>query len=132
MATWEDLDSEYGSDKEEVGDEANVAKWLVATMTLEVKPELDSEDENEVYSKIPREELIESLKELLTHFEHKTNELNDLKEKYDDLIKQRESTLLDLKASEEGLRGFDFICRIYEENSSFFVISFKISVKENL
>jgi len=36
--------------------------------------------------------------------------LKDLKEKYVDLIKQQESTLLDLKASEEGLRGFDFIC----------------------
>ena len=30
-------------------------------------------------------------------------------------MKQQESTLLDLKASEEGLRGFDFICKTYEE-----------------
>jgi len=42
--------------------------------------------------------------------------LKDLKEKYVDLMKQQESTLLDLKASEEGLRGFDFICKTYEEN----------------
>jgi len=41
--------------------------------------------------------------------------LKDLKEKYVDLMKQQESTLLDLKASEEGLRGFDFICKNYEE-----------------
>jgi len=41
--------------------------------------------------------------------------LKDLKEKYVDLMKQQESTLLDLKASEEGLRGFDFICKTYEE-----------------
>jgi len=34
---------------------------LVATMTSIVEPESDSEDENEVYSKILREELIESL-----------------------------------------------------------------------
>ena len=34
----------------------------------------------------------------------------DLKEKYTVFIKQQESTLFDLKASEEGLRGFDFIC----------------------
>jgi len=88
---------------------------LVATVTSEVEPGSDSEDENEVYSKIPREELIESLKELLTHFELRTNELKDLKEKYVDLMKQQESTLLDLKASEEGLRGFDFICKNYEE-----------------
>jgi len=43
-----------------------------------------------VYSKIPREELIESLKELLTHFELRINELKDLKEKYVDLMKQQE------------------------------------------
>ena len=101
MATQEDLDSESGSNKEEADDEAKVAVGLVATLTSEVEHESDSEDENEVYSKIPREELIESLKELLTHFEHRTNELSDLKEKYVALMKQQESTLLDLKASEE-------------------------------
>ena len=79
MATWEDLDSESGSEKEEAGDEANVAMRLVPTLTSEAEPDSDSEDENEVYSKIPRE-LIESLKELLTHFELRTNELKDLKE----------------------------------------------------
>jgi len=92
---------------------------LVTTMTSETEPDSDSEDENEVYSKILREELIESLKELLTHFELRTNELKDLKEKYVDLMKQQESTLLDLKASEEGLRGFDFICKTYEEKLKF-------------
>jgi len=45
--------------------------------------------------------------------------LKDLKEKYVDLMKQQESTLLDLKASEEGLRGFDFICKTYEEKLKF-------------
>jgi len=79
IATWEDLDSESGSEKEEVEDEANVVVGLVATLTSEAEPDSDSEDENEVYSKIPRE-LIESLKELLTHFELRTNELKDLKE----------------------------------------------------
>jgi hypothetical protein len=72
MVTWEDLDSGSGSEKEEAGDELDS----------------DSDDENEVYSKIPREELIESLKELLTHFEIRTNELKDVKEKYVDLMKQ--------------------------------------------
>jgi len=115
MATTEDLDSESGSDKEEVGDEANVAMGLVATVTSEAEPESDSEDENEVYYKIPREELIDSLKKLLTYFEHRTNELTDLKDKYVNLMKQREKTLLDLKASEGGLRGFNFICKTYEE-----------------
>jgi len=92
---------------------------LVATVTSEAEPESDSEEENEVYSKIPREELIESLKELLTHFELRTNELKDLKEKYVELMKQQESTLLDLKASKEGLRDFDFICKTYEEKLKF-------------
>jgi len=113
MATCEDLDSESGSEKEEAGDEENVAVGLVATLTSEAEPDSDSEDENEVYSKIPKEELVESLKELLTHFEHRTNELKDLKEKYVDLMKQQELTLLDLKAFEEGLREFDFICKTY-------------------
>jgi len=48
-------------------------------MTSEAESDSEYEDENEVYSKIPREELIESLKELLTHFELRTNELKDLK-----------------------------------------------------
>ena len=84
---------------------------LVATVASDAEPETDSKDVNQVYSKIPIEELIESLKELLIHFEHRTNELKDLKDKCVDLMKQQEKTLLDLKASEEGLRGFDFICR---------------------
>jgi len=114
-----DLDSESGSDKEEAGNEANVAMGLVATVTSEVEPDSDSIDENKVYSKIPKEELIESLKELLTHFKHRTNEMNDLKEKYVVLMKQQESTLLDLKASEEGLRGFNFICRTSQDKLKF-------------
>jgi len=68
MATWKDLDSESGSEKEEAEDEANVAVGLVATLTSEAELDSDSEDENEVYFKISREELIECLKELLTHF----------------------------------------------------------------
>jgi len=90
MATWEDLDSESGSEKEEAEEEANVAVGLVATVTSEAEPDSDSEDENEVYAKILKEELIESLKELLTHFEVRTNELIDFKEKYIVLIKQQE------------------------------------------
>jgi len=63
--------------------------------------------------KLPEKELVDSLKELITHFEHRTNKLNDLKDKYVDLMKQQEKTLLDLKASEEGIRVFDFICKTY-------------------
>ena len=90
IATLEDLDSESGSDEDKAGDEANVAMGLVATVTSEDEPDSDSEDENEVYSKIFREELIECLKEFLTRFENRTNEMNDLKEKYVVLMKQHE------------------------------------------
>jgi len=121
MATWEDLDSESGSEKEEAEEEANVVVGLVATVTSEAEPDSDSEDENEVYAKIRKEELVESLKELVTHFEVRTNELIDLKEKYIVLIKQQESTLLVLKVSEEGLRGFDFIYKTYEEKLKYLV-----------
>jgi len=119
MATWEDLDSESESDKDDADEGAKIAVGLVATATSEAEPESDSEEQNEVYSKIPEEELIESLKEILTHFEIRTNELKDLKEKYVDLMKQQELTLLDLKASEEGLKGFDFICKTYEDKLKF-------------
>ena len=68
--------------------------------------------------KFSKEEIIESLKELLTHFEVRTNELIDLKEKYIVLIKQQESILLDLKASEEGLRGLTSSVELMKKNSS--------------
>jgi len=70
LATWEDLDSESGSDKGGVEDDTNVVVGLVAIVASDVEPDINTENENEVYSKIPREELIESLKEFLTHFEH--------------------------------------------------------------
>jgi hypothetical protein len=49
MATWEDLDSESRFEKEEAGDESNVAMGFVATLTSEVEPSSDFEDENEKY-----------------------------------------------------------------------------------
>jgi len=121
MATCEDLDNESGSEKDEAEEEGNVVVGLVATEASDVEPasdaepETESKDKNEVYSKISKDELVESLKELLTRFEHKTNELNDLKEKYVDLVKQQEKTLLDLKESEKELQSFDFIYRTYED-----------------
>jgi len=55
MATWEDLDSEFGFDKEDTEDEAKVVVGLMATVTSEAEPKSDSEDENEVSSNILRE-----------------------------------------------------------------------------
>ncbi len=60
MAIWEDLDCESGSDKNDTDEDAKVVVGLVATMTSEVELESYSEEENEVYSKIPKEELIDS------------------------------------------------------------------------
>jgi len=62
MATWEDLDNESGSDKDEAEDKANVVVGLVATVASDPEPETNSEDENEVYSKIPIAELLSLLK----------------------------------------------------------------------
>jgi len=93
MTIWEDLDNESRSEKEEAEEEGNVVVGLVATEDSDAEHETNSEGENEVYSKISKDELVESLKELLTHFQHITNELKDLKEKYVDLLKQQEKTI---------------------------------------
>jgi len=62
MATWEDLDSESESDKDDVDEDAKVVVGLVATVTSEVEPESDLEEENEVYSKFPKKNLLSLLK----------------------------------------------------------------------
>jgi len=93
MATWEDLDNESWSKKDEAEEKGNVVVGLVATVTSDAESGTNSKDENKVYSKIPKNELIESLKELLTHFENRSNELKDLKGKYVDLLKQHEKIL---------------------------------------
>lgn len=56
MATWEDLDNESESEK----DEANVVVGLVATMASNAESITYSEYENAVYSKLIGSELIES------------------------------------------------------------------------
>jgi len=47
MATWEDLDSEFGSDKDDADEDAKVVVGLMATMTSKAEPESDLEEENE-------------------------------------------------------------------------------------
>jgi len=44
MATWEDLDSESESDKDDAEKDAKVVVGLVATVTSEVEPESDLEE----------------------------------------------------------------------------------------
>jgi len=48
MATWEDLDNESGSDKDEVEDEANVVVGLVARVASKAESGTNFEDENEI------------------------------------------------------------------------------------
>jgi len=101
MATWEDLDNESESDKDDAEDEANIAMGLVAT--VEDEKELsdaescaDSENETEVYSKLTRSELIDSLKELLGHYENQSSKLRRVKEGYIKLLKLHESTKMEM------------------------------------
>ena len=57
MAIWEDLDCESKSDKDDANQGAKIVVGLVATPTSEAEKESDSEEENEVYSKIPEKNL---------------------------------------------------------------------------
>ena len=95
MATQEDLDNESESDKDDAKDEAKIALALVATADNEkdssdAESSTDSEIETEVYSKLTRSELIDSLKELLCHYENQSTELRRVKQRYIKLLKLHE------------------------------------------
>ena len=97
MATWEDLDNKSKSDKDDAEDEAKIATALVATVEHErdssnAESSTHSETETEVYSKLTRSELIDSLKELLGHYENQSTELRRVKQRYIKLLKLHEST----------------------------------------
>ena len=47
MATWKDLDSELGYDKDEAGNKANAGVGLVATVNSEAEPDTTYEDEKQ-------------------------------------------------------------------------------------
>jgi len=85
MANWEDLDNESESDKDDAEDEANIAMGFDATVEDEKESSdaescTDSENETEVYSKLTRSKLIDSLKELLGHYENQSSELRRVKQ----------------------------------------------------
>jgi hypothetical protein len=61
---------------------------------------------NEVYSKITRSELIKFVKELLSHFQTRSKELKELKERYVMLLKLHETTLMDMENIEAENRYF--------------------------
>jgi len=97
MATWKDLDNESESDKDDAEDEANIAMALVATVEDEKESSdaescTDSEDETEVYSTLIRSKLIDSLKELLGHYENQSSELRKVKQRYIKLLRLHDST----------------------------------------
>ena len=97
MATWEDFDNESESDKDDAEDEANIAMALVATVedeqeTSDAESCADSENETEVYSKLTRSELIDSLKELLGHYENQSSELRKVKQRCIKLLRLHDST----------------------------------------
>ena len=105
MVTWEDLDIESRSEKDEVEDVGNVVVGLVATVASDVESGTDSEDENEVYSKLTRSELIESVEELLIHFRTRSKKLKELKERYVSLLILHETTLMDMENIEAENEG---------------------------
>ena len=97
MATWEDLDNESDSDEEDAEDEAKIVMALVATVENEnessdVESCTDSETETQVYSKLTRSELIDSIKELLSLYENQSSELKKVKKRYIKLVKLHDST----------------------------------------
>jgi len=101
MATWEDLDNESESNKDDVEDEANIAMALVATFEDEKESSdaescTESKNEIEVYSKLTRSELIDSLKEHLGHYENQSSELRRVKQRYIKLQKLHESTKMEM------------------------------------
>jgi len=94
MATWEDLDNESESDEE---DETKIAMALVAIVENENESSdaescADSESETEVYSKLTRSELVDSIKELLALYENQSSELKKVKQRYIKLVKLHDST----------------------------------------
>jgi len=97
MATWEDLDNESESDEEEAEDEAKIAMALVATVeneneSFDAESCTDSETETQVYSKITRSELVDSIKELLSLYESQSSELKKVKQRYIKFVKLHDST----------------------------------------
>jgi len=76
MATWDDLDNESESKKDEAKEEANLA--LVATTASYAESETNSEDENELYSNLTRSELIDFVKVLLSHYQTRSKELKSV------------------------------------------------------
>lgn len=79
---------------------------MVAIAVSDVESETDSEDENKVYSKLTRPELIDFVKELISHYQTKSKELKSLLERYIKLLREHERTLLDMENIEDENKYF--------------------------
>jgi len=79
---------------------------LVETTSSNVESGIESENEDKVYSKLSRSELIDSIKELISHYQTKSKELIFLKESYVRLIREHERTHLKMTDLEEENRYF--------------------------
>jgi len=114
MATWEDLDNESESDEEDAEDEAKIAMALVATVdneneSYDAESCADSETETEVYSKLTRSELVDSIKELLGLYENQSSELKKVKQHYIKLVKLHDSTKNELEVLQYEYNNFKIV-----------------------
>jgi len=62
----------------------------------DVESYTDSEIETEVYSKLTKSDIIDSLKELLGHYKNQSSELRRVKQRYIKLVKLHESTKMEM------------------------------------
>ncbi|KAK2451204.1 hypothetical protein QL285_010275 [Trifolium repens] len=85
LATWEDLDKDSESEGDE---EANLALMATTSDRVDSDEGSDSEDEEEVISKLSRTELIDSLKDALKILTKKAGECKLLKKSYSNLTEK--------------------------------------------
>jgi hypothetical protein len=86
MATWEDLDKDFNSDKD--NEESNLALMAQASSDEESNSDSDkescsdSEDENDIFSKLSRANLVDLIQSFLSRCEKKAREIKDLIRQY--------------------------------------------------
>ncbi|KAK2451195.1 hypothetical protein QL285_010266 [Trifolium repens] len=85
LATWEDLEKDSESEGDE---EANLALMATTSDRVDSDEGSDSEDEEEVISKLSRTELIDSLKDALKILTKKAGECKVLKKSYSNLTEK--------------------------------------------
>jgi hypothetical protein len=79
---------------------------LVATTSSDAESGTNYEDEDEVYYKLTRSELVGTVKELITHYQSKSSEFRILKGKFYLVIRENDSYNLEILELEEQNRYF--------------------------